>query len=203
MKVTIRGRPDRVERWNDLRAEWSTCRRCRLAACRARVVFGEGDLDARLAIVGEAPGADEDRLGRPFVGRSGKALRRWLRLWGVDPAEVLIVNLVACRPPNNRDPEADEIRACRPRLESILGLTEVSALLLLGKVPLARLTGARGSMKQWRGQILDAEFGSFTLPAVATYHPAHWLRQFEEARYMRRVADDVRLATEVSRAGIT
>jgi DNA polymerase len=148
------------------------CARCGLrAGCRG-VVFGEGDAHARLCLIGEGPGATEDELGRPFVGRAGELLDRILSAAGFRREEVYISNVVLCRPPGNRTPTDDEISACRPYLERRLELIAPDIVVLLGATPLRALLGPRARITQERGrwQRLD---GRWVMP---TYHPAYLLR---------------------------
>ncbi|MHC1741685.1 MAG: uracil-DNA glycosylase [Syntrophobacteraceae bacterium] len=155
-----------------IRDDLGDCKRCRLHEGRTHLVFGEGSTTARLVFVGEGPGYDEDRQGRPFVGRAGKLLDKMIAALGRLRKDVYICNAVKCRPPNNRTPGADEIESCSPflfrQLESIhpdvicaLGLTAAQTLLG-GGIPMNRL---RGRTHLWRG-----------IPVVCTYHPAYLLR---------------------------
>lgn len=148
------------------------CRRCRLHAGRTHLVFGEGAEHAELVFVGEGPGFDEDRQGRPFVGRAGKLLDKMIQAIRLKREEVYICNAVKCRPPNNRTPGIDEIEICSPflfqQLEAIrpkvicaLGLS--AAQTLLGRVP--SIGQVRGKTFRWRG-----------IPLICTYHPAYLLR---------------------------
>jgi DNA polymerase len=148
------------------------CPRCRLAETRRHVVFGEGSPTAELMIVGEAPGAEEDRTGRPFVGRAGALLDLLLASVGFRREDVYICNVLKCRPPGNRDPQPEEIEACSPYLvrqvelirpRAILACGTFAAQTLLGtNAPIGRLRGGR---HEWRG-----------VPLVAVYHPAALLR---------------------------
>lgn len=157
---------------SSVRDDLGDCRRCRLHTGRTHLVFGEGTENARLVFVGEGPGYDEDRQGRPFVGRAGKLLDKMIAALGFDRSAVYICNVVKCRPPENRTPSADEMESCAPflfrQLEAIrpdvicaLGLTAAQALLG-SDLPMNRL---RGRAHRWRG-----------IPVVCTYHPAYLLR---------------------------
>ena len=157
-----------------LAEEVAGCERCpHLAAARTRTVFGEGSATARLMFVGEAPGADEDRTGRPFVGRAGVLLTDMItKGMGLDRADVYIANVLKSRPPENRDPLPEEIAHCLPFLERQIAIIRPEFLCLLGKVaastlletalPMGRL---RGKWHRYRG-----------IPAVVTYHPSYLLR---------------------------
>jgi DNA polymerase len=167
--------------------EASTCTKCKLAtAGRTQVVFGMGDPDADLMFVGEGPGAEEDKQGLPFVGRSGQLLDKILfEELGITRDRVYIANTVLCRPPGNRDPEADEIAACNPWLEKKLELIQPKVIVTLGnfatkfvlQTPLG-ITRVRGSVHTWHGR-----------KVIPTFHPAAILhgggeksRQFEQLR---------------------
>jgi len=159
----------------EIEREALSCTRCQLAAGRKNVVFGEGDPNADLMIVGEGPGRDEDLQGRPFVGRSGQLLDRLLREeLGLERSEVYIGNTVKCRPPGNRDPEPNEIEACRPWLEAQLELIKPKVLLTLGNFATKLLLGTTEGIRRTRGRAYPNGPGGALL--VPTYHPAAALR---------------------------
>lgn len=155
-----------------IRADLGDCQRCSLGATRQSLVFGVGNPHARLVLVGEAPGREEDEKGEPFVGEAGRLLDRILFAMGLSRADVYICNVLKCRPPNNRDPEADEVACCEPFLARQLAAIRPQAIVALGrfaihtllqtKVPIGRL---RGTWQQYQG-----------LPLMPTYHPAYLLR---------------------------
>lgn len=156
-----------------LGAEASTCTRCSLAATRTKVVFGSGDPAARLVLVGEGPGRDEDLCGEPFVGRSGKLLDRLVEEeLGMRRASCYIANVVKCRPPQNRDPKPDEMAACRPFLDRQLELVSPAVVVTLGNVATRALLGTADGIRSVRGRAYP--FGDAML--VPTYHPAAALR---------------------------
>lgn len=165
-------RKDRAALLGEIREDLGDCRRCRLHEGRASLVFGEGSPEAELVFVGEGPGFDEDRLGRPFVGKAGKLLDKMIQAIRLNREDVYICNVVKCRPPENRTPGADEIDACSPflfrQIEAIgprvicaLGLCAAQALL--GRA--TSMGGLRGKRFNWRG-----------IPLICTYHPAYLLR---------------------------
>lgn len=155
-----------------LAAQAATCRRCRLWQGRTQVVFGVGNPRARLMFIGEGPGQEEDRLGEPFVGRAGKLLDAMLRALGLPRSEVYIANVVKCRPPNNRDPQDDEVAACRPFLERQVALVNPHIIVTLGRVATRHLLGRGEAMRELRGRWVNWQ-GRRVLP---TYHPAYLLR---------------------------
>lgn len=161
-----------------IRADLGDCRRCGLAASRTRLVYGVGNPNARLVLVGEAPGHEEDLKGEPFVGESGQLLDRILLAMGMQREEVYICNVLKCRPPNNRDPDPEEVATCegflirqlaaiRPRVIVGLGRVAVHSLLKT-RTPISRL---RGEWQRYQG-----------VPLMPTYHPAYLLRNPEGKR---------------------
>lgn len=157
----------------ELAREAAGCTRCPLAAGRTQVVFGVGDPEADLMFVGEGPGRDEDLQGEPFVGRSGKLLDRLLlEELGLDRRSVYIANVVKCRPPDNRDPRAEEIAACRPYLDSQLSLIDPRVVVTLGNFATKLLLDTDLGITKLRGRAY--EVGPRRL--VPTYHPAAALR---------------------------
>lgn len=156
----------------------ATCQRCRLAKGRTQVVFGVGNPKARVVFVGEAPGAEEDRQGEPFVGRAGQLLNSMLRACGLSRSEVYIANIVKCRPPGNRDPQDDEAAACLPFLRRQLALIKPEIIVLLGRVAARHLLGITAPISSYRGSWRHWE-GVEVLP---TFHPAYLLRNPQAKR---------------------
>ena len=148
------------------------CPKCRLAETRQHVVFGEGSATAEVLVVGEAPGAEEDRTGRPFVGRAGKLLDLLLAAAGFDRANVYICNVLKCRPPGNRDPRPEEVEACSPYLLRQVELIGPRAILAFGTFPAQTLLGSKESIGRLRGRVHDYH----GVPLIPTYHPAALLR---------------------------
>ena len=154
-------------------AEAATCTRCGLAATRTQVVFGVGDPTADLLVVGEGPGAEEDRRGQPFVGRSGQLLDRLiLEEMGLTRDRIYIANVVKCRPPDNRDPRPDEIEACNPWLTRQLELIAPKVVLTVGNFATRTLLGTKEGITRVRGR--SYPFGGAVL--IPTFHPAAVLR---------------------------
>jgi DNA polymerase len=177
-------------------AEAATCTACRLAEGRTHVVFGMGAPDARLMFVGEGPGAEEDAQGLPFVGRSGKLLDRLLlEELGITRDVCYIANVVKCRPPGNRDPQPDEIAACRPFLERQIELIGPDVVVTLGKFAAQTLLGSKEGISRLRGREHDFA-GGVLIPA---YHPAYVLRGGAEPMAAMR-ADLVRAKQVLQRA---
>jgi len=169
---------DPAAAWDALAAEVAGCRRCKLCDSRTQTVFGVGDRSSRLMVIGEAPGADEDRQGEPFVGRAGKLLDQMLRAMGWPREQVYIGNLLKCRPPNNRDPQLDEVAACEPYLHRQIELVRPDLLLVLGRVAAQNLLKTELPIGKLRGQV--HRYGPLQTPLVVTYHPAYLLRSPRE-----------------------
>jgi len=143
---------------DSLAGECGACRRCGLAATRQQVVVGRGNPNARLLLVGEAPGAEEEACGQPFVGRSGRLLEAMLAAAGLDSErDLYIANVIKCRPPGNRKPSRTEIEACRPWLERQIALVRPQLVLLVGATALEALLGIKGGITRLRGQWLHLE----------------------------------------------
>jgi DNA polymerase len=179
--------PSSDESLDDIRTNLGDCTRCRLSEGRAQIVFGEGSPEARVVFVGEGPGAEEDRTGRPFVGRAGELLTRMIESVGWKREDVYICNVVKCRPPGNREPKMEEVAACRPFLERQLRSIRPRAIVTLGRPASQTLLGrsvaitkVRGIWQEWEG-----------IPLMPTFHPAYLLRSYtRETR--QAVWDDLR-----------
>jgi uracil-DNA glycosylase family 4 len=154
------------------------CHRCPLAATRRNIVFGVGDPDAALMFVGEAPGADEDRRGEPFVGAAGKRLDQWIAHLGLRRDQVYIANVLKCRPPNNRNPEPLEIERCSPFLHAQIRAIEPQVIVALGRFAGCLLLGRELKLHEMRGavhQYREPKSGN-EIPLVVTYHPSYVIR---------------------------
>ncbi len=158
-----------------------SCKKCSLCETRTRTVFGQGNPDARLVFVGEAPGFEEDKQGLVFVGRAGQLLTRMITAMGLTREEVFICNVLKCRPPGNRDPAADEILACSPYLHQQLEIIEPEVLLALGAPASKTLLNTAQSIGKLRGRFHEYNLSGLsgegrTIPLMPTYHPAYLLR---------------------------
>ncbi|WP_291316854.1 uracil-DNA glycosylase [Desulfuromonas sp.] len=156
----------------DIRAELEECRRCPLCKGRKNVVFGAGNPRARLVLVGEPPGREEDETGGPFAGEAGRLLDRMLFAMGMERSEVYLCNAVKCRPSGDREPKADEIAACEPYLQRQLAAIGPRLIIAFGAVAAQSLLRDRSPLEQLRGQW--REYGG--IPLMPTYHPAYLLR---------------------------
>ncbi len=158
--------------WDELRECVSACSRCELSTSRHQTVFGIGSQQAHWMIIGEAPGAEEDRRGEPFVGRAGKMLDEMLRAIGQSRESVFIANTLKCRPPNNRDPKPAEAAACRDYLERQIALVQPKIILAVGKIAAQSLLDSNDPVGRMRGRAHNHN----GIPLVVTYHPAYLLR---------------------------
>ncbi|PYM20036.1 MAG: uracil-DNA glycosylase [Candidatus Rokuibacteriota bacterium] len=165
------------------------CRACKLCEGRTTVVFGSGNPEADLVVIGEGPGADEDAQGLPFVGRAGQLLTRMLASVDLAREEVYITNAVLCRPPGNRNPEADELAACAPFLADKLGVMQPKVILTLGSVATQALLRTKEPIGKLRGRL--HQYGDAVL--IPTFHPAFLLRNPGQD-YKRMAWDDLKLA---------
>ncbi len=148
------------------------CTRCRLSEGRNKIVFGDGDPNARLMFVGEGPGADEDMQGLPFVGRAGQLLNNMIAAMGLTRGQVYIANIVKCRPPGNRKPETDEAHTCTPFLERQIDVIQPLVLVALGATAATYMLGMKGAIAGMRGRMHDYR----GIQTIVTYHPAYLLR---------------------------
>ncbi|MFN3386340.1 MAG: uracil-DNA glycosylase family protein [Candidatus Thermochlorobacter sp.] len=187
---------DELQRYKTLTELYTAtkdCQKCRLGATRKNYVFGEGNEHAKVMLIGEAPGADEDETGRPFVGRSGELLNKILAAIKFTREEVYIANIIKSRPPNNRSPEPDEIQACLPYLIRQIELIRPKIILALGKVAANTLLGNSQAMNAMRGKVHTWR----NIDVIVTYHPAALLRNpnwkrlcWEDVQLLRRLYDE-------------
>lgn len=166
--------------WPELERRVAECTICDLHATRTNTVFGVGDRNADWMVIGEAPGADEDKQGEPFVGRAGQLLNAMLQAMGLKREQVYIANILKCRPPQNRDPLRDEVLCCQPYLRRQIELIQPKVILAVGRIAAQNLLERDDTMKAMRGQRF--EYADSGIPVVVTYHPAYLLRSPAEKR---------------------
>lgn len=164
--------------WPALEQRVTSCTACGLHTTRTQVVFGVGDRNADWMVIGEAPGADEDRMGEPFVGRAGQLLNAMLFAIGLQREQIYIANVLKCRPPNNRDPLPAEVTQCEPYLLRQVALVRPKVILAVGRVAAQNLLRSARNVGALRGQVF--QFGPAQIPLVVTYHPAYLLRSPEQ-----------------------
>jgi uracil-DNA glycosylase len=177
--------------FESLAKQVADCQQCVLHESRTQTVFGVGNPNADWLVIGEAPGADEDRQGEPFVGRAGKLLNSMLLAMGLPREQVFIANILKCRPPNNRDPQPEEVAACESYLRQQIDLIKPKIILAVGRIAaqnLLKLETPIGKMRGNRYQFPDSE-----LPVIVTYHPAYLLRS---PREKRKVWEDLKFAMQ-------
>lgn len=178
--------------WSELEHAVRACTLCGLQATRTQTVFGVGNRTAEWMIIGEAPGADEDRQGEPFVGRAGQLLNSMLKAMGFPREQVFIANILKCRPPNNRDPRPEEAACCTPYLARQIALVNPRLIVCVGRIAAQNLLATDTPIGKLRGKV--HRWGAQQLPVVVTYHPAYLLRSPLEKR---RAWDDLRMALDV------
>lgn len=188
----------KVAALNALRGEINGCRRCNLAQERKNIVFGEGDPDADLMFIGEAPGREEDLKGEPFVGEAGELLTRLIEKVGLKRKEVYIGNIVKCRPPSNRDPLDDEIRACLPFIERQIELIMPKAIITLGRIASHALTGTKIPITKLRGNFYEYK----GIPLMPTFHPAYLLRNPDRDERWRMRQDVEKVLQRLKEEGV-
>lgn len=180
--------------WETLRREVATCEKCELYKGRTQTVFGVGNSQADWLIIGEAPGAEEDRQGEPFVGRAGKLLNAMLLAIGLQREEVFIANILKCRPPNNRDPRPEEVASCKNYLRIQIEMIQPRIILAVGRVAAQNLLETDTPIGRMRGQ--RYQYADTGIPVVVSYHPAYLLRS---PREKRKAWQDLQTALQIYR----
>lgn len=163
-----------------LKADVSACTQCALHTTRTQTVFGVGNPDADLMIIGEAPGFHEDQQGEPFVGRAGQLLTAMIKSMGLARADVYIANILKCRPPENRDPLPEEVSTCTKYLDQQIQLVNPRLLLAVGRIAAHYLLKTKASLESLRGKV--HQYGENQTPLIITYHPAYLLRSPQDKR---------------------
>jgi DNA polymerase len=175
--------------WDELATQVRGCTLCALSETRTQTVFGVGNQQAEWMIIGEAPGAEEDRQGEPFVGRAGQLLNSMLQAMGFPREQVFIANVLKCRPPANRDPKPEEAACCAPYLARQIELVNPRVILCVGRIAAQNLLATSEPIGKLRGRV--HQLGGKQRPVVVTYHPAYLLRSPGEKR---KAWDDLQLA---------
>lgn len=186
--------PQKLKLLDELRLkEIGNCVRCKLHKRRKTIVFGEGNPSAKLMLIGEAPGADEDEQGRPFVGRAGQLLMQMIKAIGFQRSDVYIANVLKCRPPENRNPENDEIAECSPFLYKQISIIQPKLIIALGTFAAQLILNSKSSISSLRSRVYDMPYGR----VVATYHPSFLLRSpqkkpeaWEDLKLVKRLLDE-------------
>ncbi len=173
-----KGREAFTETLGSIHADLGDCRRCKLARGRNRIVFGDGNPKAKLMFIGEGPGAEEDRQGKPFVGAAGQLLTRIIEAIKLSRDQVYICNIIKCRPPGNRNPEPDEIKTCFPFLTRQIAAIQPDFIIALGTFAAQTLLGTATPISRLRGRFHEYK----GIKVVPTYHPAYLLRNPDKKR---------------------
>jgi DNA polymerase len=192
--------PHKTEPWfgaktlKELESKIHDCQKCSLGATRIKFVFGVGDPHAKVMVIGEAPGADEDASGEPFVGRAGQLLNKMLAAVEFKREEVFIANILKSRPPNNRDPKPEEVAACEPYLWKQISLIQPKLILCLGRIAGTNLLKINESLGKMRNQ----DYNFCGIPVVVTYHPAALMRNpdwkhgaWEDLKRLRKMYEEL------------
>nr|KJR71741.1 MAG: DNA polymerase [Vulcanisaeta sp. AZ3] len=194
-----------VHNYDELLQLMTKCTRCKLHLARKRVVPGEGPLNASIMMIGEAPGEREDEEGRPFVGAAGQLLTKLLNSVGIRREDVYITNIVKCRPPNNRDPEPDEIDACRPYLVTQILIVRPKVIICLGRHSAREVLMMAGypenlvsNIGSIRGRVFNVRIGNIEVKVLPTYHPAAALYN---PRLRSVIEEDLRRIKDISGGG--
>jgi len=171
---------EELDEWDNLKKQVSVCNKCVLHQSRNQTVFGSGSDTADWMLIGEAPGAEEDRTGKPFVGRAGILLTSMLNAIGLEREKVFIANILKCRPPNNRDPAANEVASCGDYLRKQILHIKPKIILAVGRIAAQNLLDTDVPIGKLRGKVY--EYGDLGIPLLVTYHPAYLLRSPREKR---------------------
>jgi len=186
---------DKAVALEGLRKKIGNCQRCKLSKNRKNIVFGEGNPEATLMFIGEAPGMEEDIQARPFVGKAGEVLTNMIKKMELNRGDVYIANIVKCRPPNNREPMEDEISACMPYLEEQIDIIKPKVIFSLGKVSAHALLGVDIPISKMRGNFYNYK----GIPLMPTFHPAYlirnpkdkWLTWEDAQKVLKKLKEDV------------
>ena len=161
-----------LENIEELKQDIKDCQKCKLCSTRQNIVFGEGNENAEIMFIGEGPGGDEDKIGEPFVGKAGQLMNKAFDVVGIKREEVYIANIVKCRPPNNRDPEEDEVTACMDYLRNQVMIIKPKIIVLLGRIALQNILGKEYKISSVRGNWIEKK----GIMYMSTWHPAALLR---------------------------
>lgn len=182
-----------MDNLHQLRSAYTNCQRCKLCQQRTQVVFGSGNEKAEILLLGEAPGAEEDKQGIPFCGMSGKVLDQLLAGAGLKREDVFITNTVLCRPPENRNPEKEEIEQCSERLDQLLALMQPKVIVTIGNFATQRLLGKTG-ITSLRGKVFPKVIAGREVTIIPTIHPANYLYSGRNSELFAKMQQDFLMA---------
>lgn len=187
------------ETWEELENEIKDCKKCKLCSGRSHIVFGEGNRQADVMLIGEGPGADEDKQGIPFVGKAGQLMNKAFEALSIERSKLYIANIVKCRPPQNRVPEADEAEACLDYLRNQVLLIKPKIIVLMGSTALKNILGKDYKITASRGQWIEQK----TIAYMPTWHPAALLRDdtkkidfFQDLKLVKKRAKELEIDIE-------
>ena len=181
----------------ELREEYLNCLKCpMLCSSRSQVVFGSGNPNAKVLLIGEAPGANEDKRGIPFCGMSGKILDELLMSVNLVRDDIFITNTILCRPENNRNPSKEEVRNCRERLDKLIAIMKPKVMVTVGNYATERIIGKTG-IKSLRGQLFSIYIGKVRVHVIPTLHPAGYLYSGRNPEIMQLMKDDFKKIAEI------
>lgn len=178
-----------------LRSEYQNCQRCGLCKNRTQVVFGSGNEKAEILLIGEAPGAEEDKQGLPFCGMSGKVLDQLLAGAGLQREDIFITNTVLCRPQGNRNPEKEEIEQCRERLDQLIAILQPKVIVTIGNFATQRILGKTG-ITSLRGKVFTKVLSGREVTIIPTIHPANYLYSGRNPELFAKMQQDFRTVVE-------
>lgn len=190
-------RESKIEILSRISEEVKSCKKCNLCKTRNNAVPGSGNVMSEIIVVGEAPGHQEDETGLPFVGRSGKLLDKVLEEFGVKRKDVMVLNIIKCRPPNNRDPLPEEIEECIPYLKKQLSIIEPKTIITLGRVATQILLDTEDKIGRLRGEWHEYQ----KIPLMPTYHPSYVLRNGKNGLPLELFKEDIKKAVKLTKNG--
>lgn len=186
-----------MDAFTNLQQEYKSCRRCpTLCQSRTQVVFGSGNPHAKVLLIGEAPGANEDRNGVPFVGMAGKVLNELLASAGIMREDVFITNTILCRPENNRPPEKEEVENCRERLDTLIQIMQPKVIVTIGNFATERVLGKKG-ITSLRGKVHQRDIARQDVTIVPVVHPASYLYSGRNPEMLEQMKQDFKLISSV------
>ena len=183
--------------FNELKEEYLTCNKCEeLVNTRSQVVFGDGNSESKILFLGEAPGANEDKQGIPFCGMSGKILTELLESVGLTRNDIYITNTILCRPPNNRNPNKEEIAHCRERLDKLISIMQPTVIVTIGNFATERIINKKG-ITSIRGKVFPTTIAGKQMQVIPIIHPASYLYSGRNPEMFKRMKEDFQVIVNI------